>query len=154
MMNNLFEEFSNISIDELKQRSMNNDGDEDIELEDRSYVDFILTDVLAPAKCGVYFSKNDIRNVGLMMEEKIQLHERKRMMKQLLKSINSADRLSELMLNLKSIIDERTKIYEELVSISPSSKDIFNEHIEKTVSIKSKMDSILEEVKQESLFIE
>ncbi len=107
--------------------------------------------ILPPAKCGVYLSRLDIKVIGLKFGEDVQIRERKRMIRDILRAIKSKDELKTFFDILKDEVDSKVKIYDELVEQYPVSKEIFEDKKQKANSFKEKLDKILHEVEEEEI---
>jgi hypothetical protein len=83
--------------------------------------------MLAPAKCGVYFSRLDIKVIGLKFGEDVQVRERKRMLRDILRAVTSKEELERLFDIINETAKEKIAIYDELSSYFPHSKEIFEE---------------------------
>jgi hypothetical protein len=116
--------------------------------QEEEYADYIVeltTVMLVPERCGIYFSKKDLRAVGLTSELSISLKQRIRMITDLLKSIFTYDEMKKMFDSFHIIIDERIATYEELSGEYPHTKELFKTHIDKANSLKKRLDRILKE---------
>ena len=142
-----------INFDDLKKEFENFDEkclinpkeDEEEELEGDSFIEIIRKDMLTPAICGFYFSRLDIKAASNLFGESVQVRERRRMLRDLLKSILSKDDMEKLFDIFKAQIDHKLSIYKELAENFPASKEIFEENIKKAEKFKRKLDKILNE---------
>jgi hypothetical protein len=122
--------------------------------QEEEYADYIVeltTIMLVPQRCGIFFSKKDLRAVGLTSELSISLKQRIRMITDLLKSIFSHDEMKKMFDSFHIIIDERIATYEELSSEYPHTKELFQTHIVKAKSLKKRLNRILVESNPDSL---
>jgi hypothetical protein len=122
--------------------------------QEEEYADYIVeltTIMLVPQRCGIYFSKKDLRSIGLTSELSISLKQRIRMITDLLKSIFTYDEMKKMFNSFHIIIDERIATYEELAKSYPHTKDSFDTHIKKAKSLKKRLDRIVKESNPDSL---
>ena len=132
------------SSDEQEEES------DDLE-DDSGFMAQVRKALLPPAKCGVYLSRLDIKVIGLKFGEDVQVRERKRMLRDIMRAITSKEKL-ELFFNIiKEEVDSKTKIYDELIEQFPISKEIFEDKKEKAQRFKEKLDKILSEVEEEDI---
>jgi len=134
-----------------KLRKQNQECEEGCETEyDEEFPDYIIeitTKMLSPARCGVYFSKRDIRAIGLECDEKIAPKQRQRMITDILKSVFTVEEMQKLFDVIKNHIDIKLAYYDELSTAFPSSKPFFTPHKEKALKFKSALDRILKDNK-------
>jgi len=119
--------------------------EEEPEEEFPDYVIELTTVMLVPKRCGIYFSKRDLRRVGLENDISISLKQRIRMLTDLLKSIFDVEEMKKMFASFYDIIDERIAIYEELSNASESAKDHFQTHIKKAKALKDRLDRIIKD---------
>jgi len=139
----LREEFDNLR----KQNQECEDGSCDTEYEE-DYPDYLIeitTKMLSPARCGVYFSKKDIRFIAAQCDEKISLKQRQRMLTDILKSVFTIEEMEKLFSTINAIIDIKISHYDELSTEFPSSEVFFAPHKEKALKFKKTLDRILTE---------
>ncbi|WP_200763774.1 hypothetical protein [Nitrosophilus alvini] len=118
---------------------------EDIEEEYPSFTDELIENMLAPAKSGLYFSRWDIKVMAGRFGESIQVSERKKMFKDLMKSIKSKDDLKKLFDIFSEHIDSKVSVYKELVENFPSSAPVFEDMVKKSEKLKDRYRKILNE---------
>jgi len=130
-----------------KLRKQNQECDEGCETEfEEDYPDYIIeitTKMLSPERCGVNFSKKDIRFIAAQIDEKITLKQRQRMLTDVLKSVFTIKEMEKLFTNIKSIIDIKLSHYDELSKAFPSSSSFFKPHHDKALKFKDALDRIL-----------
>jgi len=124
-----------------------NECEEDVSEE--GFIEIVQKYMLTPAICGVYFSRLDIKVIGLRFGEDVQIRERKRMLRDILKAVVSKKEMERLFDIIKNSADEKRDIYKELVEKFPHTKDIFEENFEKIEKFKNRLDEILKEVSEE-----
>jgi hypothetical protein len=140
-------------LDELsKQYQDYKGGLQDGELDDGSndnFPDYIVelkTKMLTPAKCGIYFTKKEIREIALKSNENISLKQRERMLSDLLRSIFNLDDMKRVFDIIKAHIDLKISYYKELSSAYPASKPYLVDNlIPKANSLQKSLDRILKE---------
>ena len=136
----LREEFDNLR----KQNQECEDGSCDTE-QDEDYPDYLIeitTKMLSPARCGIYFSKKDIRFIAAQCDEKITLKQRQRMLTDVLRSVFTLEEMEKLFSTIKAIIDIKVTHYDELSSNFASSQEFFAPHKEKALKFKKTLDRI------------
>ncbi len=106
--------------------------------EDGGFMGEVRKLILPPAKCGVYLSRLDIKVIGLKFGEDVQVRERKRMIRDIMRAITSKEQLENFFKILKDEVDTKTSIYDELITQYPVSKDIFDDKKQKAESKKQK----------------
>ena len=119
--------------------------------EDGGFMAQVRKLLLPPAKCGVYLSRLDIKVIGLKLGEDVQVRERKRMIRDIMRAITSKEELKNFFDIVKEEVDSKTKIYDELIAQYPISKEIFEDKKEKAENFKAKLDEILSEVEEEEI---
>ncbi len=146
-INDLRKEFEAIM---KKDEDACNDGSCEPKLEEEEYPDYVIeltTKMLVPDRCGIYFSKKDIREMGLACELSISLKQRNRMLTDLLKSIFTYEDMQKVFTIIHLLIDNRITTYDELIATFPHTKEAFDLHKEKANSLKKSIDRILDENK-------
>ena len=132
-----------------KLRKQNQECEEGCETEfEEDYPDYLVeitTKMLSPARCGIYFSKKDIRFIAAQSDEKITLKQRQRMLTDILKSVFTIEEMQKLFTTIKSIIDIKLSQYNELSKAFQSSEVYFVPHKEKALKFKATLDRILAE---------
>ena len=132
-------------FDAFAQSSCSTECSEEESVEEEGLIESVQKLMLAPANCGVYFSRLDIKVIGLAFEEDVQIRERKRMLRDILKAVTSKESLSELFEIIKSYTDEKLAFYNELIEKFPASKKIFEDKFEKAENFKKSLDKIVKE---------
>lgn len=136
-----------------KLRKQNQECEEGCEPEfEEDYPDYLVeitTKMLSPARCGIYFSKKDIRFIASQSDERISLRQRQRMLTDILKSVFTIAEMEKLFSTIKSIIDIKLSQYDELSNAFQSSAIYFTPHKEKALKFKETLDRILAENKEE-----
>jgi len=128
--------------------------EEEVEIENEDgFVGTIQKYLLTPQKIGLYFSRLDIKVIGLMADESVQLRERHRMLRDILKSINSRAKMEEIFNIIKEAVDTKVEQYDTLVENFPSADILFEEKKKKAENFKKVLDGILEELDDEVDFI-
>ena len=127
------------------------DGSCDTEQEKEEYPDYVIelsTKMLVPDRCGIYFSKKDIREMGLANELSISLKQRIRMVTDLLKSIFTHEDMVKTFGIINILIDSRINTYNELSETFPNTKEHFDIHTKKANKLKKDLTRILEDNKE------
>ena len=123
------------------------ESEEEIE-EEGGFIETVQKNMLSPAKCGIYFSRLDIKVIGLLFDEDVQIRERKRMLRDILKAVTSKEEMERLFDIIKKSMDEKLAIYSELIENFPSTKEIFETKFNKAQNFKKVLDKILEELEE------
>ncbi len=134
-------------FEDFKKTNCENECEENIE--DESFIQSVQKMMLAPANCGVYFSRLDIKVIGLEFDEDVQIRERKRMLRDITRAITSKESLEQFFDIVKKHTDAKLAIYEELTQNFPASKKIFKDKFEKAEKFKKSLDKILNEWEDE-----
>jgi len=79
--------------------------DENLDDEFTDYIIELKTKMLSPQRCGIYFSKKDIRNIAKECGENISLKQRERMLTDLLRSIFDLEEMQRVFDTIKGYID-------------------------------------------------
>ncbi len=97
----------------------------DTEEDTTGFIETIQKYMLAPVMCGIYFSRLDIKVIGLIIDEDVQVRERKRMLRDILRSITNKEQMQAFVDATKKIAQEKIDVYNELSQAFIHSKDIF-----------------------------
>jgi hypothetical protein len=139
------EEFNQL----MEKSGCSTDGCEEEEQSgEEEFPDYIIelkTKMLRPEKCGIYFSKHDIRNIAKECGESISLKQRDRMMNDLLKSIFDLEEMERVFDVIKGYIDLRITYYDELSETFDKSAPFFDKYRPKALALKDSLDRILKE---------
>ena len=125
-------------------------GCESAQDEESGFIETIQKYMLAPIKCGIYFSRLDIKVIGLMIEEDVQVRERKRMLRDIL-PITSKEGFAAFIEAVEATAQQKIAVYDELASNFPHSANIFAAKKEAYEKFKKVLQNILrdfEEVEQ------
>jgi len=134
-----FEAFSKCGVNQSSEEEID-------EVEDEGgFIATVQKYLLPPAKCGVYLSKLDIKVIGLKFDEDVQIRERKRMLRDILKAVTTKEDMQEVFGYIKEAVDEKIKAYDELVEKFPVSKELFEEKEQKADRFKKILDKIVED---------
>jgi len=124
------------------------------ELEDEDgFIGTVQKYLLAPNRCGVYLSRLDIKAIGLAFNENVQVRERKRMLRDILKAVTSKEKLEEIFSVIKEAVDTKVASYNSLVQEFPTSQELFEDKIKKAENFKKVLDTIVQEIDEEVDFI-
>ncbi len=142
---NLREEF-----DKLRKQNLECEEGCDTEFEEDfpDYIVEITTKMLSPTRCGIYFSKKDIRSIGLECGEKIAPKQRQRMLTDVLKSVFTLEEMQKLFTSIQNHIDIKLSYYDELSQAFPSSSKFFKPRNDKALKFKQSLNRILEDNKE------
>jgi len=116
--------------------------------EAEGFIETIQKYMLAPVKCGIYFSRLDIKVIGLRMGEDVMVRERKRMLRDILRSITGKESFRAFMDAVDETAGEKIAVYEKLVKMFPKSEEFFAPKIEKYEKFKRVLDSIYEDIEE------
>ncbi len=117
--------------------------------EEEGFIEAIQKLMLPPVKSGVYFSRLDIKVIGLKIGEDVQVRERKRMLRDILRSITSKEQLSNLIDVIDETAEEKVEVYRQLIEFFPHSKEIFEDKIAKKERFVKALRNILDEFDEE-----
>jgi len=132
-------------FDALAQNSCINECKDEEEVENEGFIESVQKLMLIPANCGIYFSRLDIKVIGLAFDEDVEIRERKRMLRDILRAVTSKESLAKLFEIIKKYTNEKLSIYSELIEKFPATKKIFEDKINKADSFKKSLDKILED---------
>ncbi len=96
-----------------------------------AFVEQIAQNILAPARCGVYISRLDIKRIAEAVDESLPIKERGKMLKALFRHTTTRQYLEAVFAEFNRHINGRILIYQELVEAFPSSQKIFAAHMAK-----------------------
>lgn len=116
--------------------------------EEGGFIETIQKHMLAPIKCGVYFSRLDIKVIGLMIDEDVQVRQRKRMLRDILRSITNKKELQAFIDAVNQTANEKIAVYEQLMAMFPSSKELFEPKIEQNKKFRALLEKILEDFEE------
>jgi hypothetical protein len=138
-------------FNEIMDKAMSCDSEQceqDEGLNDDDYPDYIIelkTKMLSPDKCGIYFSKKDIRNIAKECGENISLKQRDRMMDDLLRSIFDLEEMERVFDVIRGYIDLRITYYDELSAAYDKSEPFLAEYKPKALALRKSLDRIIKE---------
>lgn len=118
--------------------------------EGEEYPDFVqelIGKMLPPARSGIYFSRMDLKALGMECGQRIIPRERKRMLGDILKAVDSKESLQKCLDLFSRHIDAKIAIYQELALAFPRSAPWFSRIIKKAEALKKVFERILEEWK-------
>ncbi len=131
------------SVRDIKEDSCDIGCDSDEE--SGGLIETVQKYMLSPANCGIYFSRLDIKVIGLRFGEDVQIRERKRMLRDILRAVTSKEELERLFEIINDASDEKIEVYVQLSDLFPSSKEIFDEKIDKNRKFRDVLRNILKE---------
>ena len=138
---NLREEFDNFMKSQQEACEIDCELEEDTE-EYPDYVVELVKKMMVPQKCGVYFSKRDIQFIGRNYGELIGLKPRERMLKDLLTAFLEPEDMEKMFQNIKGLVDIKLATYDELADTFSHSKPYFDEHKNRAIRFKKRLDTI------------
>ena len=112
------------------------------------FIETIQKYMLAPVMCGIYFSRLDIKVIGLMIDEDVQIRERKRMLRDILRSITNKEQMQAFVNATKKVAQEKINIYDELSQTFTHSKDIFAKKKEAYAKFCSVLEKIVKDFEE------
>lgn len=143
-LENFREEFNEL-LDKYAACDTGCETEEEMEEDFPDYIIELKTKMLSPAKCGIYFSKKDIRKIAADCGENISLKQRDRMITDLLKSIFEPAEMERLFDVIKGQIDLRITYYDELSEAFDQSTPFLEVHKHKALALKKSLDRIYKE---------
>ena len=138
----LKKDFDALKADKIKEESCEIACSED-EVEEEGFIETVQKYMLAPARCGIYFSRLDIKVIGLKFGEDVQVRERKRMLRDILRAVTSKEQLAALFDIINETADEKIAVYDELGELFPHSKPIFEEKKKANQKFRKVLEQIL-----------
>jgi CDP-glycerol glycerophosphotransferase (TagB/SpsB family) len=140
-MEDLRKEFENY----LNERCVTSECETDEDnYEYPDYVEAINAELMPPNKSGVYISRWDLKMVGDAIDASIAMDARARMFKMLMRSVHDKETMEQLLGAFSSLIDAKIEPYREMMQAYPSTREIFEEKIEKAERLKASFEKILE----------
>lgn len=143
-MDDFRKEFGDM-IDKFNACDVGCESEEEQEEDFPDYIVELRTKMLSPQKCGIYFSKKDIRRIASEFGENISLKQRDRMLNDLLKSIFTPDEMERLFDIIKGHIDLKITYYDELSNTFSTVSELMEPHKEKAITLKKSLDRIYKE---------
>ena len=131
-MDDLRKEFENFNINEDACIDGSCESDEEADLKDYpSYTEVLYAKLVAPYVSGIYISRWDIKDIALAAGDSMAIHPRKRMFELLMKYASNKENMESVLDALKAHMEDKIKIYQELMSNFPASAEIFQPKIDK-----------------------
>ena len=134
--------------DDMSNTQNPDSGDKEDEEPVPQFVDALVSKLLPPAVSGVYLSRLDIKRVAEGIDESIPIKERTKMIKALFRHTTKRKYLEEAFAEINKHINGRILIYQELGESFPSSKAVFDAHIEKANKIMKMFDQIINDYEE------
>ncbi len=138
----LKKDFDALKATKIKEENCDIACSED-EVQEEGFIETVQKYMLAPAKCGVSFSRLDIKVIGLKFGEDVQVRERKRMLRDILRAVTSKEQLATLFEIINETANEKIAIYDELAEHFPHSKEIFATKREANEKFRKVLEQIL-----------
>jgi len=101
--------------------------------------------LLAPAKCGFYLTRLDIKRAAERIDESLPIKERKKMVKALFRHTTDQQFLIDAFDEFNKHINGRILIYQDLANQFPASKPIFDDNIAKAKKVSVIFDQIVKD---------
>lgn len=121
-------------------------SDEEVDLQDYpSYTEALYAKLIAPSASGVYISRWDLKEIALAAGDSMAIHPRKRMFELLMKYTTSRENMEKVLDSLEAHMEDKIRIYTELMTDFPASKEIFQPKIDKVRKTLKLFPQILEE---------
>ncbi len=129
--NKFVREECNVDPENMNKEENMDQGDPADEEPVPGFVDELTDKLLAPAKCGVYLSRLDIKRVAEAIDESLPIKERKKMMKMMFRHTTKRQYLRDAFDEFSRHMNGRVLIYQELSEAFPASAYIFDKNIAK-----------------------
>ena len=121
-------------------------AEEEVDLQDYpSYTEALYAKLVAPHVSGIYISRWDIKDIALAAGDSMAIHPRKRMFELLMKYTTSRENMEKVLDALEAHMEDKIKIYTELLTDFPASKEIFQPKIDKARKTMKLFPQILDE---------
>jgi hypothetical protein len=122
------------------------DSDEEVDLKDYpSYTEALYAKLIAPHVSGIYISRWDIKDIALAAGDSMAIHPRKRMFELLMKYATSKENMQSVLDALEAHMEDKIKIYTELMTNFPASSEVFQPKIDKARKTMKLFPQIIEE---------
>jgi len=150
-MDDLRKDFENISAQNFNGTpAFGPDGqcaaDEEVDLKDYpSYTEALYAKLIAPHVSGIYISRWDIKDIALAAGDSMAIHPRKRMFELLMKYATSKENMQSVLDALEAHMEDKIKIYTELMTNFPASAEVFQPKIDKARKTMKLFPQIIEE---------
>jgi len=150
-MDDLRKDFENISAQNFHGTpAFGPDGqcasDEEVDLKDYpSHTEALYAKLLAPYVSGIYISRWDIKEIALAAGDSMAIHPRKRMFELLMKYATDKDNMIKVLDALEIHMQDKVRIYEEIVKNYPHSGEVFQPKIDKARKTMKLFPQIIEE---------
>jgi hypothetical protein len=121
-------------------------SDEEVDLQDYpSYTEALYAKLIAPHSSGVYISRWDLKEIALAAGDSMAIHPRKRMFELLMKYTTGRENMKKVLDALEAHIEDKIRVYTELMTDFPASQEIFQPKIDKARKTLKLFPQILEE---------
>ena len=121
-------------------------SEEEVDLQDYpSYTEALYAKLIAPHVSGIYISRWDIKDIALAAGDSMAIHPRKRMFELLMKYTTSRENMEKVLDALESHMEDKIRIYTELLTDFPASAEIFQPKIDKARRTMKLFPQILDE---------
>jgi len=137
-------------FEQMQQQAMMNacvDGScvEDTYEEYPDYLKAIYAEIMPPIKSGIYFSRWDLKNMALELEETFALDVRERMFQKFMQWIATPEDMQRVIGVFGKLIDMKCDLYRDYSQRYPSIKEIFDAKIQKAEKAKKYLNKVYED---------
>ncbi|MEA3522785.1 MAG: hypothetical protein U9R50_07400 [Campylobacterota bacterium] len=146
--NKFVREECNVDPENMNKEQNTDVGDPTDEEPVPGFVDDLTDKLLAPAKCGVYLSRLDIKRVAEAIDESLPIKERKKMLKMMFRHTTKRQYLRDAFDEFSRHMNGRVLIYQELSEAFPASAYIFDENIAKVKKTQKLFDQIVNDYEE------
>jgi len=121
----------------IKKQALGDCDDGSCEVPEESFDDYpdyvraIYAEVMPPIKSGIYFSRWDIKGMAAEVDEHIVMDTRERMFQHFMRFIGTPEDMRNVIEQFDKHIDMKCDMYREYSEKYPSTKEIFEDKIEK-----------------------
>ena len=121
-------------------------SDEEVDLQDYpTYTEALYAKLLSPHVSGIYISRWDIKEIALAAGDSMAIHPRKRMFELLMKYTTSRENMEKVLESLELHMEDKIKIYSELMDDFPASAEVFQPKIDRARKTMKIFPQILDE---------
>jgi len=146
--NKFVREECNVDPENMNKEQNPDQGDPTDEEPVPGFVDELTDKLLAPAKCGVYLSRLDIKRIAEAIDESLPIKERKKMVKMMFRHTTKRQYLRDAFDEFSRHMNGRVLIYQELSEAFPASAYIFDANIAKVKKTQKIFDQIVNDYEE------
>lgn len=145
-LNELRSEFEHMQQQMLREQNCDDDSCELDAPEDYpDYLKAIYAEIMPPAKSGIYFSRWDLKRMAEEIGESFAIDVRERMFKNFMQWVATPDDFRLVIKQFSKNMDMKCEMYKEYSERYPSTKEIFDEKIQKTEKAKKYFEKVYRE---------